>query len=438
MASSAADAAAPPSAADGVAYGHASATQCYPAGAGEAVHASRLYASMDGAPQSAYMEAAPGGMQMMGLAPDQLPHALAGHPYVYALPPGMMMVPMQPQDADGHHAEAGMGGGPVRREGMRPNASRRTNYTVDFKRKVVRDALTRPLGNRIRPTCALYPHVEPCQLRKWIRALEAEVRAESALPPPPMPPPPPLPVSSGGAPPAAAPPAAAPPRSVPCSAPLATAASAAALGPLCGALPHAVQQLSHESVTERVARVHAETIAWDGLANMRASGSFEPPPPPVAPPGLPHQMPPPPTQLAVSRAMGAPGGQQMQRPPLPGCYRPESAFTPVLRPRVVEEMGDDDEDADPRAIAVTRLAVVPRRLRVRAQAAAAAARAAGEARGDAAKQEAAAAAELKATAAAFAPVPPPLPAEGAAVAVATAAAAAVVALQAAPVAVVAA
>ena len=239
MASSAADAAAPPSAADGVAYGHASATQCYPAGAGEVVHASRLYASMDGAPggmagagevvhasrQSAYMEAAPGGMQMMGLAPDQLPHALAGHPYVYALPPGMMMVPMQPQDADGgHHAEAGMGGGPVRREGMRPNASRRTNYTVDFKRKVVRDALTRPLGNRIRPTCALYPHVEPCQLRKWIRALEAEVRAESALPPPPMPPPPPLPVSSGGA------------------------------------LPHAVQQLSHESVTERVARVHAETI----------------------------------------------------------------------------------------------------------------------------------------------------------------------------------
>ena len=169
MASSAADAAAPPSAADGVAYGHASATQCYPAGAGEAVHASRQYASMDGAP----------GMQMMGLAPDQLPHALAGHPYVYALPPGMMMVPMQPQDADGgHHAEAGMGGGPVRREGMRPNASRRTNYTVDFKRKVVRDALTRPLGNRIRPTCALYPHVEPCQLRKWIRALEAEVRAQ--------------------------------------------------------------------------------------------------------------------------------------------------------------------------------------------------------------------------------------------------------------------
>ena len=153
MASSAADAAAPPSAADGVAYGHASATQCYPAGAGEAVHASRQYASMDGAP----------GMQMMGLAPDQLPHALAGHPYVYALPPGMMMVPMQPQDADGHHAEAGMSGGPVRREGMRPNASRRANYTVDFKRKVVRDALTRPLGNRIRPTCALYPHVEPCQ-----------------------------------------------------------------------------------------------------------------------------------------------------------------------------------------------------------------------------------------------------------------------------------
>ena len=56
---------------------------------------------------------------------------------------------------------------------------RRIHYSVEFKRKVVKDALARPIGKRIRPTCSRYPTVEPCQLRKWIRALEADVQRET-------------------------------------------------------------------------------------------------------------------------------------------------------------------------------------------------------------------------------------------------------------------
>ena len=56
---------------------------------------------------------------------------------------------------------------------------RRIHYSVEFKRKVVKDALARPIGKRIRPTCSRYPTVEPCQLRKWIRALEADVNREA-------------------------------------------------------------------------------------------------------------------------------------------------------------------------------------------------------------------------------------------------------------------
>ena len=56
---------------------------------------------------------------------------------------------------------------------------RRIHYSVEFKRKVVKDALARPIGKRIRPTCSRYPTVEPCQLRKWIRALEADVQREA-------------------------------------------------------------------------------------------------------------------------------------------------------------------------------------------------------------------------------------------------------------------
>ena len=67
-------------------------------------------------------------------------------------------------------------GGPAKRAGS--GRTRRSSYTVEFKRQLVMEALRRPAGNRIRPTCAQYPGVEPCQLRKWIRALEAEVRAQ--------------------------------------------------------------------------------------------------------------------------------------------------------------------------------------------------------------------------------------------------------------------
>ena len=51
---------------------------------------------------------------------------------------------------------------------------RRVTYDREFKLKVVREALKRPVGRRIRPTCSNYPSVEPCQLRKWIRALQYE------------------------------------------------------------------------------------------------------------------------------------------------------------------------------------------------------------------------------------------------------------------------
>mmetsp|Transcript_30684 Transcript_30684/g.71366 ORF Transcript_30684/g.71366 Transcript_30684/m.71366 type:complete len:231 (+) Transcript_30684:53-745(+) len=54
---------------------------------------------------------------------------------------------------------------------------KRTTYDPSFKLQVVREALLRPVHNRIKPTCARYPGIEPCQLRKWIRNLESEARA---------------------------------------------------------------------------------------------------------------------------------------------------------------------------------------------------------------------------------------------------------------------
>lgn len=47
--------------------------------------------------------------------------------------------------------------------------SRRPNFKLDFKIRLVREALQMPPHSRIKPTCARYPGVEPCQLRKWIR-----------------------------------------------------------------------------------------------------------------------------------------------------------------------------------------------------------------------------------------------------------------------------
>ena len=57
-------------------------------------------------------------------------------------------------------------------------ARRRIHYSIEFKRPR-EPTLARPIGKRIRPTCSRYPTVEPCQLRKWIRALEADVQRET-------------------------------------------------------------------------------------------------------------------------------------------------------------------------------------------------------------------------------------------------------------------
>mmetsp|Transcript_27308 Transcript_27308/g.45537 ORF Transcript_27308/g.45537 Transcript_27308/m.45537 type:complete len:170 (-) Transcript_27308:287-796(-) len=50
--------------------------------------------------------------------------------------------------------------------------SRRPNYSKAFKAQLVQEALQLPADRRIKPTCARYPGVEPCQLRKWIRLYE--------------------------------------------------------------------------------------------------------------------------------------------------------------------------------------------------------------------------------------------------------------------------
>lgn len=46
---------------------------------------------------------------------------------------------------------------------------KRTLYDNHFKQQVVLAALQRPPDNRIKPTCAMYPGIEPCQV---LRPLE--------------------------------------------------------------------------------------------------------------------------------------------------------------------------------------------------------------------------------------------------------------------------
>jgi len=53
----------------------------------------------------------------------------------------------------------------VRRVGVREGARKRAFYDESFKLKVVCSALARPCNNRIKPTCACYPGIEPCQVR---------------------------------------------------------------------------------------------------------------------------------------------------------------------------------------------------------------------------------------------------------------------------------
>ena len=44
--------------------------------------------------------------------------------------------------------------------------ARRASYDLSFKTHVVETALQRPANNRIKPTCALFPGIEPCQVRR--------------------------------------------------------------------------------------------------------------------------------------------------------------------------------------------------------------------------------------------------------------------------------
>ena len=41
---------------------------------------------------------------------------------------------------------------------------KRAYYEEAFKVRVVVDALKRPVSNRIKPTCACFPGIEPCQV----------------------------------------------------------------------------------------------------------------------------------------------------------------------------------------------------------------------------------------------------------------------------------
>ena len=50
---------------------------------------------------------------------------------------------------------------------------RRVSYDAAFKLRIVREALCLPPGNRIKPSCRAHPGIEPVQLRKWIRNIEA-------------------------------------------------------------------------------------------------------------------------------------------------------------------------------------------------------------------------------------------------------------------------
>ena len=54
----------------------------------------------------------------------------------------------------------------VKRQPSPPKSKpRRASYDLEFKHHVVQTALLRPANNRIKPTCALFPGIEPCQVR---------------------------------------------------------------------------------------------------------------------------------------------------------------------------------------------------------------------------------------------------------------------------------
>ena len=60
--------------------------------------------------------------------------------------------------------------------------ARRASYDLSFKTHVVETALQRPANNRIKPTCALFPGIEPCQVRQLPGGLPPFFRAARAAP----------------------------------------------------------------------------------------------------------------------------------------------------------------------------------------------------------------------------------------------------------------
>eukprot|EP00966_Prymnesium_polylepis_P149691 3458049-Prymnesium_polylepis.2 len=50
------------------------------------------------------------------------------------------------------------------RASQKPRVKKRMSYDQAFKLHVVKAALQRPADNRIKPTCALFPGIEPCQV----------------------------------------------------------------------------------------------------------------------------------------------------------------------------------------------------------------------------------------------------------------------------------
>ena len=72
---------------------------------------------------------------------------------------------------------------PRGRKADKAQPKKRMSYTCDFKLMVVKEALQRPRDNRIKPTCAHFPGIEPCQVRqtlpptlRWLRVAMRRVR----------------------------------------------------------------------------------------------------------------------------------------------------------------------------------------------------------------------------------------------------------------------
>lgn len=67
--------------------------------------------------------------------------------------------------------------------------SKRSWHTEAFKVQLVREALVRPVGNRIKPVCSRYPGIEPCQVSASCRhrrpLLTVTLTRVSGLPPSP-------------------------------------------------------------------------------------------------------------------------------------------------------------------------------------------------------------------------------------------------------------